>query len=645
MNQVWLEELRVKNFKGIKSLQINFTTTPFVIRGENKAGKSSIYDAFSWLLFNKDSLGRANFQILPVDESGETLTGNEATVEALLNVNGENKVRLKKVFSEKFTKKRNGLKPVKTGHTNTYYINDMNSPVKEKDFKARVEALCPTNIFDLLTNPAAFFMQKWQEQRAQLFELCGDELPNEKDILADKKYTAIISEIEEFGYSLEEFQKALKSQIRKTKKEVEYLPIQIKERRQGIKKVKRPLLKDKEQLKLQLKKLSVSLPAENKLAEVQAEIYTLEGSKSVVEREIEVLETQKKNKHMLELKEIESQISDLTRKLETDEVYLSSYKNQLEDLRDKWETVASKEIKLDTVCPTCGQNLPEVEKLKVYEEAKNKKAETLKRIAMDGEQVKKKQTSLLLQIDKTKRQLRQLKTDLAEKQELAKKAENELTEHEQELYDTSAKIDSKIEACKKALENIESDTINDDADDTKNQIAAIEAQLADWETQQAEYEMMKNDEARIVKLKKEQKVVAESFELLQQKLTLVEEAIATKITGTLDAISAYFDTVSWKLFDKKINGEISQCCEAMVDGVLYDHGLNNGTKINAGLEVIKVLQDFYGYSMPIFIDNAECLSSVTPMPATQIIYLVVSGNNNEFSGKESINLSKITLES
>jgi hypothetical protein len=83
----------------------------------------------------------------------------------------------------------------------------------------------------------------------------------------------------------------------------------------------------------------------------------------------------------------------------------------------------------------------------------------------------------------------------------------------------------------------------------------------------------------------------------------------------------------------------------MVDGVLYDHGLNNGTKINAGLEVVKVLQDFYGYSMPIFIDNAECLSSVTPMPATQMIYLVVSGDNKEFSGKESINLSKITLES
>ena len=610
MQQLWLEELRIENFKGIDDLQINFTTSPFIIKGANRAGKSTIYDAFPWLLFNKDSLGRTNFQVLPVDDSGEVIPGNEASVEALLNINGRDKVRLKRVFAEKFTKKRSGIKPVKTGHISTYYVNDMNSPVKEQDFKARVSALCPADIFTILTNPATFFLLPWQKQREQLFKLCKGKIPEEDAVLQDSKYALIVPEIKEYGYTLEEFQKGLKSQIRKTKKEVEYLPVQIKERRQGIKKVKRPLIKDKEQIKLQLKRINLPTSDEEEIRKLKIEIDALHARKSLLQRELQVF---------IEEKEAQTKtlISELTRKCEADRIRIRGYNDSLKEARTAWEKLASEEIKLDTICPTCGQDLPEAERLKVFENAKNKKAEELKKIALDGGYIKEKRTASEIAIKENNKKVWHLKNDPPGQEQAAEtQAYNEKIEA----------VEKELKEKDSAFQQLQQEEQQVESANRKKEIAALEAQLADWETQQAEYEMMKNDEARIVKLKEEQKVVAESFELLQQKLALVEEAIATKITGTLDAISAYFDTVGWKLFDKKINGEISQCCEAMVDGVLYDHGLNNGTKINAGLEVIKALQDFYGYRMPIFIDNAECLSSVTDMHDTQLIYLVVPEN-------------------
>ena len=89
-----------------------------------------------------------------------------------------------------------------------------------------------------------------------------------------------------------------------------------------------------------------------------------------------------------------------------------------------------------------------------------------------------------------------------------------------------------------------------------------------------------------------------------------------------------FHLVHWKLFDEQINGGVVDCCEATVNGVPYNDGLNDGAKVNAGLDVISALSAHYGVSVPLFIDNAERVTRLVDID-TQVIRLVVSAQDKE----------------
>lgn len=102
--KIKLVRLTMENFKGCKCNTINFGDKTS-ISGANASGKTTIMDAFMWLLFDKDSSGSAKFQIRPLDESGETVNNVEIMVEGALDLDGT-EVILKKVQKQKWVKKR-----------------------------------------------------------------------------------------------------------------------------------------------------------------------------------------------------------------------------------------------------------------------------------------------------------------------------------------------------------------------------------------------------------------------------------------------------------------------------------------------------------------------------------------------------------
>ena len=87
-------------------------------------------------------------------------------------------------------------------------------------------------------------------------------------------------------------------------------------------------------------------------------------------------------------------------------------------------------------------------------------------------------------------------------------------------------------------------------------------------------------------------------------LFLCEEFVRFKTTYIEDSINGQFSIVKWKLFSEQVNGGLSECCEATVDGVPYS-SLNSGMRINAGIDVISALSAFYGVRVPLVVDNAE----------------------------------------
>lgn len=99
-----LKSLRMENFKGIKSLDVNFSNKTS-IKGQNAVGKTTIFDAFTWLLFNKNSAGEEKFNVRPLDKDGNRIDNVEIKVVAVLDVDGK-EMELSKIQKQNWVKKR-----------------------------------------------------------------------------------------------------------------------------------------------------------------------------------------------------------------------------------------------------------------------------------------------------------------------------------------------------------------------------------------------------------------------------------------------------------------------------------------------------------------------------------------------------------
>lgn len=167
-----LNRLTLRNFKGCRDLTLDFQGRDTSIYGANGTGKTSIADAFSWLLFGKDSKDQANFDIKTLDENNNPLPGLDHEVEAEMDM-GDRTITLKKSYKEVWTKKRGEAAKTFTGHTTDHFLNGV--PVQKKEYDAAIADIAPESLFKLLTNPRYFNDQlHWQDRRKMLLDVCGD---------------------------------------------------------------------------------------------------------------------------------------------------------------------------------------------------------------------------------------------------------------------------------------------------------------------------------------------------------------------------------------------------------------------------------------------------------------------------------------
>lgn len=125
--KVFLKELELKNFKGIDHLNIKFKENTLIL-GANATGKTTVFDAFIWLLFGKDSTNKKDFSIKGIEADGE-VPNCDHIVAGVIEVDGQ-EILLKKTFKEKWTTKRGSQEKVYSGNTTEYEINGI--PKKEK---------------------------------------------------------------------------------------------------------------------------------------------------------------------------------------------------------------------------------------------------------------------------------------------------------------------------------------------------------------------------------------------------------------------------------------------------------------------------------------------------------------------------------
>ena len=656
--QIKLKKLTIQNFKGCSDRTVDFSARTEIF-GANAAGKTTIFDAFMWLLFDKDSIGATKFQVRPLDSAGKQIDNVEIMVEGTLDVDGK-EVVLKKEQKQIWRKKRGTGVTELQGNENLFEINGY--PKSEKDYKEYISDLVNEELFRLITNPQAFASLPWKKQREVLMKLV-DDVSDIEIAQSDNKFSALIPDLEQA--STDDIQKKYTKAMNSWKKKQVEIPARIDE-------VSKQLVDiDVAELELQRNYLREQI-AETERQQEDSEAALKEydrASSEILRVKGEMQEISDKANHSLDDErraiqkrkdEAQRGFDDSRQQIRMCELDIARCKQSIERYEDdkkcfqsEWKKEKAKtfpgyepipELDEDSlVCPTCGQDLPEElkqERIAKYhqEEENHRKAyeadkqafETNKKYALAlieskgnaAVQAIKDKQSELVQLEE---KLRQAKADSMKFNKSESEAMDEL--RKLPLYaDLSG--NQEYEALQLQLTNLEEGLRKmTSGADYRSQLRIKLSGLRE-ELSEVEMRIASSDntaiEKRIAELQEEQREVGQKVADQERMICLLEDFVRTKMNRISEIINAKFQTVSWKLFADQINGGMKETCECMVNGVPYS-SLNNGHKIIAGLDIISSLSGLYGVTAPVFIDNAEALNDFNiPEMDSQMVLLKVS---------------------
>lgn len=662
-----LKKIHLENFKGIKSLDVNFSNKTS-IKGQNAAGKTTIFDAFTWLLFNKNSAGEEKFNVRPLDKDGSRIDNVEIKVVAVLDVDGK-EVELSKVQKQNWVKKRGTDTVTLQGNVNSFEIDGY--PKSEADFKAYVSGLAQSEeMFKMLTNPQYFSSLKWKDQRDILMKLVS-EVSDVELAKTDSKYAPLINELEKasstddirakFSKALSEWKKKqAEIPVRIDEAEKSNVDVDVAEQELAKTDLERQIAGIDEQLKSAYKVVD---DLEQQKFELQFEINDCKrkANESLI-KERRALEdkkdeaTRKFNDLHKKITILERGIGDKKRRIEV----LNGEKSELGEQYNAEITKAFDETPYlfdeskwvfdenSTVCSLCGQKLPEdkIEQLKADFETRKAKAKAdaadklkaakfsfdnhkkieLNRISTLGNEKKAEVEALKAEIIDAEKNFPELRKQETEQTKIENECIKRLSELPEEA-DLSANEDYEALMKKEADLQAQIDSARANSTDTsvlEQKKAELETALEDAKAIIAQAANNVAIDDRIETLRDEQKEIGQKVADQEQMLYLLEEFIRFKLDKVSESINSHFKTVNFKLFEMQLNGGLKDCCECTVNGVPYST-LNSGHRIVAGLDIIRSLSELYGVSVPIFVDNAESLNEFNvPDMDAQLILLSVS---------------------
>ena len=216
--------IALRNFKGQKDTVISFGENCSAILGANESGKTSIYDAFLWVMFDRDSRGNKGVSASKTTEGADYKHYLDHEVEAVLTVDGK-EVKLKKVLREKWTTPRGKAEARFDGHTTFYWKDEVEHTARQ--FNEWVNSIAPVELLQCLTD-LTYFSEglAWRDRLNYLMTMSGG-ISNEEVAKGDKELEDLLREAEDI--SISDFKKICQNRATATGKRLEEIPIRIKE--------------------------------------------------------------------------------------------------------------------------------------------------------------------------------------------------------------------------------------------------------------------------------------------------------------------------------------------------------------------------------------------------------------------------------
>lgn len=639
--------MKIANFKGISKLELNFGPCT-EITGANGTGKSSIYDAYLWALFEKNSTGDV-VSVQPLDSNNEPIHKVDTSVEVILDIDGI-EFSVKRVQREVWSVPRGKFEAVFTGNTQDRFINDV--PYGVREFKQKLSDICPVDDWYMMSSIQVFMGLKVEERRARLQKMATN-IPDEK-IAAS--YPRVLEALQK-GKTIDELRRQNKLTRTTSNDELDKIPARIDQLEKMRVYVDEAKLDAEYEVAKEARRVAEQDLAEHvkkqpsaasdelakRLAETNRTIAQIESEVNA-KRDAEIRNSlneqntkrQELRNLMFESETVSVQMSNLNDKI-------TGYEKVIESTRKRWEAAKNRAYtdNVEIICPTCGQALPQ-DRVDEVRRAAMEKFNAERASEMDAMVNASAQTKS--EIEKAESELAQKKAELD-----ALKAKIEVSKSEQ-IEDATTGIETVVQMLNTNAAWLKAKDEHDAIVDEMNRQAegVADAKKAFEEQTQVLMVRIRECNAKITELDGKRMSLANNSRIDGQKAELeergrelaqiiancdaVEYEIAQfkkrKITLVEEAVSSLFTMVKWKLYEQNItNDGEKEICQAIIDGKPYEQQ-NTATRINAGIDIIAGVCRGLDCSVPLFVDNTESVTDVYHPAGIQLITLkVVEGKN------------------
>lgn len=670
MKTITIKNLKMRNFKGFKEFELTADNTDLNIYGETGSGKTTVFDAFWYVLFGKNSQNEQKFPWKPLGKDKKPVHHLETEVEVVLTVDGE-ELKLARITKENWTKKRGHEAENFTGHTTTYRVNDLKK--SKSDFNKQVAEIIDEESFKQLTNiyyvPES--MDK-KERRNMLFELAGDL--TDQAVIDSNKELAPLNDILE-GRTVDDKRSLIAEEKTSLNSQVKELTVRIDEADRFASELVNSLAEvDKEELKqakVNLQKQTSGIEQEissisngsfitNKRSELQTVLAKLETERSMhqVEGNSKIDEFQKLKhaayeeamKAQADFLSEEEKIKNVQSEITLKDKDIKSVEEGQNDLRGEFFKVREEVFPAfdehKSTCQFCGQDYPEDKQVEIKQKYESEaaafnveKARKLEEINATGRSLSEKKTLLEAELSDLKTTL-EVKSDVEKaeaKRDEAKSKHESLKEQIQAIQSSAIPFENtdKYKTLKAAIDTVQEDiktageSTEDELANKKDQLTKFREDIDRITDQLYQFVLADKQEERKNQLIEEEKVKSVRYGELENHLFLLDEFVRTKVALLTKKINSHFQIVEWKLFDTAINGGLEEVCEPTVNGTPFSGGLSNGERINAGADIVNTLSRLKEVSVPIFIDNAEGVTRWKVNVEPQLIQLIATKGQKE----------------
>lgn len=640
MKEVIIKQMKLVNFKGLRDFTIEFNGSVTSVLGKNGSGKTTIFDAFTWLLFGKDSEDRKSFNIKTLDAQGVAIPRIPHEVSAIITVDGE-EIILCRRYNEKWQKKRGSATEEFTGHEEERLYNDV--PMSVKEWQEKITAICSEQVFKFITNPLYFSAQKSDVQRSMLFRMAG-EVSDEEIAAGNADFTTLLASLT--GKTMEEYKREIAAKKRRIKTEIDGIPERIDERKRDMPESENWLI-----LEADLTAKQTELGKVEQSITDEAQAYTAASNERLaLSKKLSELKQKKLNREFEIKQKVQAEYSEqsalqkeLRRQNESANAEVnrikterSGYERDLAAMQDKREALIKEWGEINTrtlqfkddefICPTCKRplDIDDIEKRQGEMTANfnRRKADDLAENNRKGQANKKNmdETSALItkcdeRIVEMNNQIEQIVANPLFLAELVAPDATPTIEADKTIKGLMSEIADLEAQLIKPIETPNTADLTEQKKSLVSQIDEIKARLAKKDT-------IERNNQRIAELETQLRNQSEELAQLEGIEFTIAAFSKARIEAVENHINGLFSLVRFKMFDIQINGGEVETCEATVNGVPYSD-LNNAMKINAGLDIINAICKSEGVTAPIFCDNAEAVNQLQSTQS-QMIRLVVT---------------------